>query len=277
VLIGIQDIHGGSDVAICGPDGMTKDTGQTVMPSPLQRQLWTWFEEVTSEAAELVADVRPSKVILAINGDVTDGDHHGTSQIISPLESMHVRVAHRVLTYLMDKVPPDAVHMTRGTPAHVGKAGTLEEGLARVLLDKGYPMVEDPDTTMVTSYHRRYMLGGLLVDQRHHGRMGQRAHTRDSYLVYYAQDIELEHRLDGVRPPDLALRAHNHVYGDSGRPHRKITRVIAGPCWQATTEWGHRGAFETLPSIGIYAIVVDRGVDTVHTMLRQPLRPSIAE
>ena len=136
-------------------------------------------------------------------------------------------------------------------------------------------MVEDPDTGQVTSYWRRYEIGGLLIDQRHHGRMGQRAHTRGPYMRWYAQDIELEHRLDGERPPDIAVRAHNHIYGDSGRVHRWKTRVIAQGCWILSTEYSHRRSYESLPSIGMVAIVIRDGRDEVIPLLHQPSRPTV--
>jgi hypothetical protein len=276
-LVVVQDIHGGSDVALCTPDGMPKDTGQMVMPSPGQKWLWDGWVSCWDEVARIQDRERPETTVLGINGDCTDGNHHGTHEIISPLESMHVRVAHNCLEYALKRVPPDGIHMIRGTGVHVGRAGALEEGLARVLRDKGYPMVEDPDLPNVTSYHRRFELGGLLVDMKHHGRMGQRAHTRGPYMRWYAQDIEMEHRLDEVRPPDLALRAHNHTYGDSGREHRWKTRVIAGPCWQLSTEYSHRRAYESLPTIGMYCVVIRDGEDQVIKLLHKPDRPTVTE
>lgn len=277
LLVVVEDIHGGSNVAVCPPGGMELDDGQTIMPSKAQRWLWKKYKWAWRQAQDLKAEINADTTVLAINGDMVDGNHHGTSQIATPLESFHVRVAHKCLTYALEQIRPDQIHMTRGTGAHVGKAGTLEEGLARVLRDQGWPLIEDPDTAQVTSYHRRYELGGLLVDQRHHGLMGRKAHTRGPYMRYYAQEIELEHRLDEERPPDLALRAHNHIYGDSGRDHRWKTRVIAGPCWQLMTEYSHRKPFEALPSIGIYAVVIRDGRDEVVPFLAKPDRPTVVK
>lgn len=274
VLVVEQDFHGGSNIAICHPDGIELDDGGYYTPSRAQTWLWDRREMLLRDVRRIIDREKPDRVVYALNGDMVDGNHHGTPQIVSPLESMHVRIAHKVITRGMELVQPCEVHMTRGTQAHVGKAATLEEGLARVLREEGYPMVEDPDTGQVTSYHRRYMLGGLLIDQRHHGRMGQRAHTRGPYMRWYAQDIELEHRLDGERPPDLALRAHNHTYGDSFRDHRWITRVVAGPCWQLATEYSHRRAYESLPSIGLYVVVIRDGRDEVIPLLAKPERPT---
>ena len=107
--------------------------------------------------------------------------------------------------------------------------------------------------------------------------MGQRRHTRRPYGMWYAQDIEDEHRDAGDRPPDIALRAHNHTWGDSGRSTTMTTRVITGPCWQLTTEYSHRRAYESLPSIGIYAVAITDGHDRVYPFLAKPERPTIVK
>ena len=263
IIIVDEDIHGGSTVAICPPKGIELDDGGWYHPSDAQKWLWSQREKQLKLVAKIVKAEKPKSITYAINGDCVDGAHHLSSnaQYITPLESHHIRIAHAVIDQTKKYFTPNRVHMTRGTGAHTGKASTLEEGLGRVLRQEKWPMVEDPDTGQITSYWRRYEVGGLLIDQRHHGRAGQRAHTRGTYWRLYAQDIEMEHRLDGIRPPDLALRAHNHTYGDSGRDHRWITRVISGPCWQLTTEYSHRRAYESLPSIGMYMVVIRDGRD----------------
>jgi len=277
LLVEVCDIHGGGSTAICPPEGFETDDGGRQLPSRAQVWIWEHFMAALGEIKALKRRLRPASMVVGVNGDAVDGFHHPRSnaQYMSPLESHHVRLAHRVLTEAFTALRPDAVHMTRGTGAHVGKAGTLEEGLARVLRGEGWPMIADPDTGQVTSYARRFELGGLLIDQRHHGRMGQRAHTRGPYARWYAQDIEMEHRLDDDRPPDLVLRSHLHVYEDSGRGHRWKTRVISLPCLQLATEYTHRIAAERLADIGIVAIVIRDGREEVIPFLAKPGRPTV--
>jgi len=278
LLVCISDIHAGSSVAICPEEGIELDDGGWYRPSPAQVWIWEHYR-ISIAAAHELALANAADITLAINGDAVDGFHHPRSnaQYISSLESHHVRLAHRVITHACTNLKPRRIHMTRGTGAHVGKAGTLEEGLARVLRADGWPMWEDPDTGQVTSQARRYMVDGLLIDQRHHGRQGQRAHTRGPYLRLYAQDIEMECRLDDERPPDLALRSHYHVYGDSGRDHRWRTRLIALPCLQLATEYTHRIAAERLADVGILAILIRDGKETLYPMIAKPARPTIVE
>jgi hypothetical protein len=273
VLLALADVHAGSTTAICPPTGIRLDDGGEFHPSKLQKHLWkSWIDIWEERVPRLLDKYQPDSVSLLLNGDMVDGNHHGTPQIVSPLESLHIRIVHKCLELGPLKLDLDGLHVVRGTSSHVGAAGTLEEGLARVLREEGYPVVMDPDTGNATSYWRRLDVGGLLVDAKHHGRMGQRRHTRGSYLRLYAQDIQDEYTDDGERPPDVAVRAHLHTYGDSGRDHKMVTRVVALPCWQLGTEYSYRRAYERLTDIGAAALIVRDGQDIV-----EPLLADIAE
>ena len=279
LIVGDGDIHAGSSIAICPPEGMVHDDGGQYLPSAQQIWLYEVREHCLRTVQKLIRDIKPAQVVYALNGDLTDGNHHYTHQLITPLESFHVRVAYALLEHSFDLIRPDVIHATRGTPAHVGKGGSLEEGLMRVLREEAlWPVAQDPDTKQATSYYRRYRVEGKVVDQKHHGRQGQRAHTRSAYARWYAQDIELEHKRSGDIPPFLALRAHNHLLGDSGRDIDSLVRVITGGCWQLATEWSYRSSFESLPSIGMYAVhVAPDGFDRLYPLAITPERPTLVE
>lgn len=133
------------------------------------------------------------------------------------------------------------------------------------------PIFPDPETGTKSTFWRRLEINGKLIDCRHHGRMGQRAHTRASYASLYAHDIWEEHVLNGDRSPDLCVRAHNHKFMDSG-PHPAYPRVVTLPCWQMMTAFTHRIAVESLPDIGIVLFEISNRID-VHPILFKPERP----
>lgn len=255
------DLHSGSTVALAPPDPIELDDGGHYTPSKIQRWLWSLWEEAWGEFYGRMLDTyQPDTQTLVINGDAVDGDHHRTPQIVSPLEGIHLRIAHECLRRGPLQHGFDAVHVIRGTESHVGRSGALEEGLARALEKQhGVPIVHDPDTGTRTSYWRRLDIDGVRIDLRHHGRMGQRSHTKDSYIRWYAQDIWLAHLRDGDEPPDLAIRSHNHQYADSGRLHKMPVRVVALPAWQLLTAWTHKITVEELGEIGIVCFVIRDG------------------
>ena len=79
-----------------------------------------------------------------------------------------------------------------------------------------------------------------------------------------------EHALKGERPPDLAVRSHVHVAGDSGSAYP--TRALITPAYQLKTSYVHKVAPESLSTVGMTAIVVEpSGLITVHK-LHHPLR-----
>ena len=266
-----SDTHCGSTVGLCPPEGLELDEGRYI-PSEAQKWLWECWESAWKQTKSII---RRKKFTLVVNGDVIDGDHHRTAQIASPLTGIHVRCAIRSLEVPL-KLKPSAVHIMRGTPVHVGRSGETEEGIARVLNKQGVPIIRDPDTRNLSSYKRRIDIEGVRLDIAHHGRMGQRAHTRGSYSRLYAFDVWAEQALDMYkemrqspesleeifnrkRPADVAIRSHNHKYQDSGDDHRGITRIVSLPAFQLATEYVHRIAVESLADIGIVLLIIKKG------------------
>jgi hypothetical protein len=86
---------------------------------------------------------------------------------------------------------------------------------------------------MASWWHLRMEVNGVLIDVAHHGRTGQREHTRASQAVLHAHDILLSHVKNGDRPPDLCIRGHYHKFNDS---HDACpVRVITTGAWQLQT------------------------------------------
>lgn len=278
LIAALSDLHAGSTVAVAPPEPIELDDGGHYLPNKAQKWMWGLWEDAWGEFYGRMLDrYQPDTQTLVLNGDMVDGDHHRTPQIVSPLEGIHFRIAHECLKRGPMQHGFDRVHMIRGTESHVGRGAGMEEGLARALMKQhGFPIVEDPDTGTATSYWRRIDIDGVRIDVRHHGRMGQRAHTKDSYIRWYAQDIWLSHIRDGDEPPDLALRSHFHQYADSGRMHKVRTRVVALPAWQLLTAYTHRITVEELGELGIVVFVVRDGqLLEPEPCLYSPERPTV--
>jgi len=281
------DLHCGSTVGLCPPEGLELDDGGMYEPSDAQNWLWHCWE---SAWKQVKAITKREKFTLIINGDAIDGDHHRTAQIASPLTGLHVHCALEALRVPL-ALKPKEVHVIRGTPAHVGRSGDAEEGIARALKGQLWPVIKDPDTGTMSSYRRRIDVEGVRLDVAHHGRMGQRAHTVRSYANLYGFDIWAERMLEAYqamrdsddplkefnerRPPDIAVRSHNHRYNDSGYDHRGITRVVSMPAWQFATEYVHRIAAESLADIGIVLLICDEGKVEVKPILFNAERSSV--
>jgi len=255
----VGDTHCGSTVGLCPPEGLELDDGGMYEPNKAQRWLWSNWEIAWDVIKSIKFRNRRAKLHLILNGDLIDGDHHRTTQIASGLTGIHIRCAMESLRVPL-ALKPKSIHILRGTPSHVGRAGGAEEGIARALSAEGWKVIGDPDTGNKSSY----------------GRMGRRAHTRGPYIRWFAQDIFFNYMMDHEEPPDIAVRSHFHQFADSGRIHKVKTRAVALPAWQLATEYVHRVA-ESLADIGLVWFEIDDNGYDMKTVLYKPDRPTTVE
>ena len=73
----VGDLHCGSTVGLAPPLFRTDD-GQTVQHSPFQAKLWAAWLDYWQRVSET-----SGPLVVVINGDLVDGDHHRTPQLIS--------------------------------------------------------------------------------------------------------------------------------------------------------------------------------------------------
>ena len=263
-----SDQHTGSTVGVCPSEGVRLDDGGTYTPS--KAQLWLWDKWQTFwGTVDGIRRERGAKLWAVLVGDALDGDHHATAQIISRNPDAQAYVANRVFSVIKD-AKPDRLFMIRGTEAHTGSSGSAEEALAKQLGAE-----RDAETENWSRWRLRLNINHLLVDFQHHGRFGARTWTRQNALSALAFQIWSEHTLQGLRPPDLAIRAHMHQFGDSYGAYP--TRVIQLPAWQLKTAFAHRVAAENIADVGGVIVVVEPdGRYEVLPQLYLPQLPAVA-
>jgi len=268
----ISDTHTGSTVGLA-PSSIPHPEGFSIEASPTSRWLWGLYQQHLEEEAFAAAD--HDIHILLFQGDICDGGmHHGQVQLYHPEKAVERWISEAVVEEAVRWLEPDHIVIVLGTPSHVGKMGSSEESIGKSL-DAQYPgKLVRPDEYRYGWHIWRADIDGCLIDARHHGKMGQLPHTRDSYQKRYAIDIfHASAHYQGHRPPDLALRAHRHKYADSGPvpPHKNGTRLISGPCYQLGTEYIHKVAIEDPPDIGMYGITLTDGrVSDVYPQIVAP-------
>ena len=130
----VSDLHAGSTVALCPPKIQLDDGGEYHASKP---QLWLWerWQHFWREGEQLRRRLDAHCIDL-FNGDMTEGDHHKTTQILSGNPTAQAAVVDAVM-----KVPlatkPDNIVMIRGTEAHVGPSAAFEERIAKGLRKDG--------------------------------------------------------------------------------------------------------------------------------------------
>jgi len=271
LVVFLGDTHCGSTVGLCPEEGLELDDGGWYQPN--KSQIWLWHNWLDAWKRVKKMRGRKQKLHIVVNGDAIDGDHHRTAQIASRLTGIHIACFLESMRIPL-ALKPDSIHIIRGTAAHVGESGNTEEGIARALKSQGWPVVGDPDTGQMSSYWRKVTIGDVDFDVKHHGRMGRRAHTKGPYMRWYAQDICFNYMMDGLTPPDIAIRSHFHQFADSGKIHKIKTRAIALPAWQLATEYVHRVA-ESMADVGLVCVSIKDGKEySVEPILYAPERPT---
>lgn len=260
VIAAMSDLHAGSSVGVCmGP--VKLDDGGTYQPSKAQQ----WLAEVYQDyVRSFVGDSvgYDTNLTVLTNGDLFDGDHHDTIQLVSRHPGIEFQIAQRLFEpwfELAGSVNKMRFVFVRGTESHVGRNGSKEEAFARWVNDQGFDVVQDPDTGNYSWWHFRGDFGKLRVDATHHGQIGSRAWTRHNAVMAQACDIFAEHAMHRERHPDIAIRSHFHTHADSHDAYP--TRVIQLPAFQLKTGYAHRVAANKLADIGGILVAEDGGVD----------------
>ena len=224
----IGDLHIGSNTAIAPPEFEIhrrdpKET-QTLKSNRLQSWLWDNWQDYWNYVRELAGGKRRKhRLIIVCMGDVIDGNHHGTPQIVQEVADQ-VSIALDILRPIVEGA--DAFYGIQGTGIHVGVAGTDEAAIYREL--------------GAAEYGQQFALevDGVVHDFSHHPG-GSSGRSWTSVAARIGAEVMLDYASFGMEPPDYIWRGHNHVIDDSGL---KLpgTRAICTPSWQLKTEYGYR-------------------------------------
>lgn len=269
VLAITSDLHAGSTVALCPPE-IGLDDGGAYKASRAQRWMWECWLDFWSQVAAMRSE-KDALLYALFNGDLVDGNHHGTTQILSGNPNAQAAVVNECIRVALDQ-KPDKVWLIRGTDAHVGQSACAEERIADGLRRDKRPIVSEESTGSASHWHARALIHGKRFDFAHHGRVGTRPWTKPNVVLNLAAEIFMEHAnedFDAERlpsAPHIAIRSHMHQFVDTGGAHR--TRLIQTPAWQLATSYINRIAPGKLGEVGGIIIVVEDG--------RQPdVRPVI--
>lgn len=241
VVAAVSDLHINSTVALC-PPGVELDDGGHYSPSPFQQNLWRCWLDYW-RAVLMTRERHGGRLYVIINGDAVDGDHHDTPQIITRNLTIQARMALMVLQPIARLA--DYLFIIRGTEVHTGKSGAWEEWLAEFL-----HAVPDDETGTHSWWWLPLEAGGVRFDVAHHpGTSSRRPWTKGGAANRLSAWLLNDYASMGEKPPQVALRGHNHTLEDSGLNH--AIRTFCMPCWQLTTGFGHRiGGSGKLADIG---------------------------
>ena len=235
-----SDLHANSTVGLCPPTGLDLDDGQRVEPSALQEWLWRGWEGYAARVAAQIAAL-DAELYVVLAGDLVEGDHHRTTQIMTRnLQDQH-RLALACLAPLR-ALHPARWFVVRGTEAHVGPGATTEELIAEAL--EAEP---DHETGRRSWWHLRAEILGTRFDVAHHGRTGSYGWTRNNGANSQASQVFWESARRKADPPHYVIRGHRHKRAKGSCEGIEVHQL---GCWQMSTSYGHKVAPDSLPDIG---------------------------
>lgn len=195
----ISDLHCGSSVGLLPPGLHTAD-GTEIRQNAVQAWLWQSWQAAWTWAEQVIGD-DPHTVI--VNGDLVEGIHHGSVQVISGDIGDHIAAAVEALKPLADKAT--TVHLTVGTECHTRNA---EHGIGKAIGASVCPATR-------RHVHDRLAIdfNGLRLSASHHTSATSRQWLESGEYSRAMAQERLACLRSGWSVPDIYLRAHRHVSG----------------------------------------------------------------
>jgi hypothetical protein len=261
ILVVVSDLHSNSTLGLC-PTSVVLDEGGTYEPGLHQK--WLWFHWVKFWERVKAARKRGYRLIVVLNGDIMDGDHHGTAQLISRNMATQHRIVVENLQPIFD-LKPTKIFVVRGTEAHTGKSGQYEEMIASDIQAE-----QDEETGSYSWWWLPIEVEGVQFDIAHHGRAGYRPWTRANATQMLAAELTMRYAQEGSDLPDVAIRSHTHQPADSYDNYP--LRLLQTPAWQASTAFGQRLQPGSLLPCGGYIFKCRDGEYELEKLIFRPKR-----
>lgn len=231
VVVAVSDLHAGSTIGL-SPNRVNLDDGGYYTASESQKWMFRHWKDFIKKAND-TADTWRAPIVTVFNGDLIDGNHHGSAQLIGAgNKTTQLKMAWDLTRPLVDI--SSKVYVVRGTPAHVGRSASLEERYADDLTNCGRY-----SDHVASWWHLPLNVHGTIFDFAHHGKLGKLPWTRANGAHNVAGQVIIEYAETGTKPPDVIVRSHLHQYADTFHNFRS-TRLIATPAFQLASAYIHR-------------------------------------
>lgn len=237
LIVGLGDTHCGSTTGLFSSSEMKFRHG-AISPSDIQRTLHKRWIETAQEAKRELAGA--GRMILVLNGDLVDGDHHDTLELVTRDEGEQAEIflaalkewkaaagynPTRDLTIVLRGTDGRNTHGHPATSDWIAKSLGAMDGVAHLRVDA--------------------RIRGQLVQITHHppvgvgGRVWTKKNAAQSWLRSYM--LELSSR--GKELPALIWTSHAHVpleiseTLDNGTGQQHKTQFAILPAFQGQTEY----------------------------------------
>jgi len=255
-LVVVSDQHIGCKLGLCPPRGVRLDDGGRYVPSAAQKRVYKMWDYFWMKTVPDVCGKRGFTLVL--NGDAIDGTHHGATTPITHNLTVQIDMAKDLLGPYTERA--NALYMVRGTEAHVGKSGALEEALA---ISLGAELAEDGRHA---GYEWWFDLGGMTVNVMHHISCTGTAAYETTALMREITNANTESARWGEQAPDILIRSHRHRHSEIKLPCARGDAVaFTTAAWQLKTPFVYRTGMKFSPvQLGGSIVTVENGKTYTH-------------
>ncbi len=264
LVVFAADLHVGSPFAVCPPHWTLYD-GNPFVPNELQELIRGHWLACWQRVATLRVGAR---LIVIVVGDVTEGLHHETTQVVTSRidtqEDMAVATLEEGLHLARWSLRRrDVLRFATGTRAHDGAGAASLERVARRVLDYA-------GDGRVSRDMLDFKVNGVRFGVAHKpgSGPGSRAQTQGNAFQGWLKSLYYASLEAKRQPPHYLVTAHHHqylrrqVYSTTGEV--VMTGVIL-PGWKVKDEYIYQVAPFALGCVGMYAVeVAGDGATTEH-------------
>lgn len=194
LVLVISDTHCGSDVGLLPPE-VILDDGHKIGYGKNKWQKWLW-ESFESTLEVMLAKIGSSPFTLVLNGDLIEGMHHRSDEVVAAKIMEHLAIARASLGFIVESAAQ--VYVVRGTECHTRDTETV---FARDFgLEKAHDFIQ-------------FEVNGVLIDARHHMPCTSRLHLEATALGIVAANNRSNAVRAGHKPARIFLRGHRHIAG----------------------------------------------------------------
>lgn len=227
----LSDLHVGSTVGLW-PEGFVANEGFPIGQNKFQGWLWECWQDCQKWIAETVGG---DPYHLIFNGDMVEGIHHRTLQVMSADVGDQTDAVLMCVGDLVERA--SKTWMVKGTECHTRND--------EVRLGRHLNCVRDPSTGQRAFDRLETDIHGCRIAASHHVPSTIRPYLEASQFSLSLGTEIIEAVRANKKPPRVVIRAHRHKFGVFTDGHGMM--VVNG-AWQGLTRHGHKVVPAGVPS-----------------------------
>jgi hypothetical protein len=248
----LSDLHIGSTVGLW-PEGFIANEGFSIGQNKFQKWLWECWKDMLAWSTK---ELNGCDYEVVLNGDLVEGIHHRTIQVMSADVGDQSTAVIEVLGQMAAKA--SRLHVIKGTECHT-RNDEIRVGAA-------LNATKDPATGQNAWDMLDLEVNGTLCNFAHHITATARPYLEASAHSIALGSITHSRARSGKPVPKVICRAHRHRHGIWSDGNQMS--IITGP-WQGLTRHGNKVVPDAIPQPS--AVILDfRGLEAGELPIVKP-------